>query len=189
MEASLPKALQKRRSASSHVDQTHLGAGLFGATAASILISSCQSVSQSRSRCRISNALHVCFKFIFFFLNSPFHPDYFKVTGKLRETRSESISKLYSKRLVSLRNIHSIESTSHEFSFIHLKMFFLLWKIIQKYGYVHTGGGRRRAPWVSHFSLGNIFSVTLSKVVAILPWRFVLPSPKWYLTAWMNKSA
>lgn len=111
------------------VDQTLL-VGLFVATATSILII----ISQSWSRWSLSDTsvhVHVVF---------PSIPDYFRVTGKLRETHSESISNYIQKDWFFLKNIHSILSMSHEFSFIHLQIFFLFWKVIQKYGYIQEVG-------------------------------------------------
>lgn len=84
MEASLPTALQTHVClVTVHVDQTLL-AGLFVATAASIFDKYLSVSLGATVACPTPQSM-------FFFL-PPSIPDYFRATGKLRESHSESIS-------------------------------------------------------------------------------------------------
>lgn len=136
-------------------------------------------VTISQSRSHMSNAsVHVGF---------PSIPNYFRVTGKLRETHSESIANYIQKKIGFLEE-HSPHIINVSWIFLHPFANFLSTLKGNTKIWLYTGGGRRRASRVSYFSLGISFQ-WLCQSRSNPPVVIVLPSPKWYLTAWMNKSA
>lgn len=159
-----------------HVDQT-LVVALFVATATSTLISNYQSVSEPHVQ-----HLGPCP------CGFPFHPpDHFRVTGKLREAHSESISNYIQKDWFSWRTFTPNDQCLMNFPSSICKFFFLLWKVIQKYGYIQEVG--EDVLLESFLSVLGISFQWLCQSRSNPPVVIVLPSPKWYLTAWMNKSA
>ncbi len=95
----------------------------------------------------------------------PSHPRLFQGYWQTEGNSQWVYLKLYSKRLVFL-NIHSIESMSHEFSFIHLQIFLSTLKGNTKI-WLCTGGEKACFSSLS-FQFGNIVFSDFVKVVAIL---------------------
>lgn len=154
--------------------------GLFLATATSILISNYQSVLEP-----LWYVQHLNVHVIFF---PPSGPDYFGVTGKLRETHSESMSNYIQKDCFFFSWRTFIHIINVSWIFLHPFANFLSTLKGNTKIWLYTGGGRRQASRVSYFSLGISFR-WLCQSHSNPPVVIVLPSPKWYLTAWMNKSA
>ena len=150
----------------------------FLATATSTLIGNYQSVLET-----LQHVQHLTPCSMWFSLPSPIISGLLANNGKLTASLSQTIFKK-----IGFLEEHSLHIINVSWIFLHPFAKFLSTLKRNTKIWLYTGGERRHASRVSYFSLGISFQ-WLCQSRSNPPVVIVLPSPKWYLTAWMNKSA
>lgn len=110
-------------------------------------------------------------------------PDHFRGTGKARESSHSPFKKKKKSSLEHLLYIVTVNFPSSicESFFLYLERWYKNMVMYRR---------REKASLLQSLSsVWEFFFFADFRVGAILLLKIVLPSPKWYLTAWMNKSA